>query len=516
MSRSVEQRWQRAQGYLANAQAAPARAELEMMRAQAPQDVRAHVLASQIAWRDGRVRAATQAALEACAAAPADLGVACAVVEALLQVGEVVAARDMLAGPALTHAGQPTWLLRQAAFRQQLNENDAALALVERAIAAAVTEPDTAFHHGALLYFHGRIAAATTALDACLDVAPANGRAAYMLASLRTQTEAVNHLARIDAGIRQVARGSRDHAALEFARYKELEDLGRFDEAWVALATGNAVMHARTPYSVDRDVGFLHRLADALPKLSASHAVDGSAGPQPIFILGPARSGTTVLERMLGNHPQVESAGELVDFGAQLQWVLDTQNTHCDAYLAQLAALDFSTLGRRYLAQTSWRAHGKPFFIDKQPPNWEMAGLIHAALPHAKILHLVRDPMDVCFSNWRAFFGDTYGFSYDLATLGAWHRAYRRVIAGWHALLPGTIMDVDYADLVRDPEATMCKVFDHCGLARVTGCSDMRRNAVPVATLSAAQVREPLRDHGGAWRRYARYLNSLRAALEQA
>lgn len=516
MSRTIEQRWQRAQAYLANAQAAPARAELEMLRRQAAQDVRTHLLAAQVAWRDGRVRDATRAAREALAAAPGEPALACATVEVLLQTGEVVAARDCLAGPVLAHANAPTWLLRQAAFRQQLNEHGAALALVERAIAAGATDPDTAFHHGALLQFHGRLEDAAVALNACLDAAPMHGRAAYVLASLDRQTSSANHLARLDAGLRQVARGSRDHAALAFARYKECEDLGRTDDAWEALATGNALMHARVPYRIDTDVAFLDRLAHVLPQHRLVARGDATEGPQPIFILGPARSGTTVLERMLGNHPEVESAGELVDFGAQLQWVADTGNTHDDAYLAQLPELDLAEVGRRYLAQTQWRAHGKPFYIDKQPPNWEMAGLIHAALPKARILHLVRDPMDVCFSNWRAFFGDTYGFSYELAALGAWHQAYRRVMAGWHTLMPGVVMDVSYAELVREPEAAMRQVLGHCGLAWVPGCTDMLRNTAPVATLSAAQVREPLRDRGGAWRRYARQLEPLRTALEPA
>ncbi|MGH8192317.1 MAG: tetratricopeptide repeat-containing sulfotransferase family protein [Rhodanobacteraceae bacterium] len=514
MSRSPEQRWRRSQEYLAQGQSAPARAQLEALQVQSPRFVGTHLLASRIAWQEDRIRDATRHAIEALHVVPDDPALLCEVVETLLLVGEVVAARDCLAHPVLRQATACEWLLRLADFRQQLNENVESLALIERATIAGATGPDVEFHHGVQLYFNGRMREAESALEASLRVVPENGRAALTLSRLRSQTQQASHLGQLDKGLARVAKGSRAHAALEFARYKELEDLERCDEAWQALATGNAVMRARNAFDADSQVAFLDRLVAALGANCLRGPSAQPDGPQPIFVIGLARSGTTVLERMLGNHPQVESAGELVDFGAQLQWAADTRDTHGDAYLARLPDLDLAELGRRYLAQTRWRAHGKPCFIDKQPPNWELAGLIHAALPQAKILHMVRDPMDVCFSNWRAFFGDTYGYSYDLAALAAYYRGYRRLMAHWHRLMPGVIMDVPYAHLVRDPEATMRKVFEHCELAWEPCCVDMQRNRVPVATLSAAQVRQPVHARAfGQWQRYAEWLAPLRDAL---
>jgi hypothetical protein len=219
---------------------------------------------------------------------------------------------------------------------------------------------------------------------------------------------------------------------------------------------------------------------------------------------------------MLGNHSQVGSAGELMDFGSQLYWVADTRDAQSAASIARLPSLDYAELGRRYLAQTRWRAHGQSFFIDKRPANWMLAGVIHTALPRAPILNLVRDPMDTCFSNWRAYFGDAAPYSYDLDSLAVYFGEYRHTLAHWHQVMPGAILDVSYTDLVREPEPTLRRVFDFCGLEWEADCMDITRNQAPSATLSAAQIRAPL--HGrafGEWRRYGTRLVKLEAALAE-
>lgn len=514
VSRTIEQHWQRALQYLAGGQLAPARTQLEALQTQAPRQARTHLLAARIAWHENRIRDAARHALDAAVAAPEDPTLLCAAVEALLRVGEVVAARECLARPALAQAGQASWLMRLADFRQRLDENAESLALIERAVAAGAGGPDLCFHHGVQLYFNGRLAEAEAELEASLRQTPARGRAALALSRLHVQTNDHNHLDQIATGLKQVAKGTPDHAALEFAHYKELEDLGRYDEAWDALVRGNTAMRARNPYDATSQIEYLERLTSVFNAESVRSVGEQNDGPRPIFILGLARSGTTVLERMLGNHAEVEPAGELVDFGMQLHWAADTRNTHSEGFLSRLPGLDLAEMGRRYLSQTGWRAHGKRFFIDKQPPNWVFAGLIHAALPQAKILHVVRDPMDVCFSNWRAFFGNTYAYSYDMAALAAYHHGYQRTMARWHRLMPGAILDVPYADLVREPEGTLRKTFEHCGLKWEPDCLDMRRNATPVATLSAVQVRQPIHTKAfGEWRRHADKLAPLFDAL---
>ena len=169
-----------------------------------------------------------------------------------------------------------------------------------------------------------------------------------------------------------------------------------------------------------------------------------------------------------------------------------------DAKLVQrLAGLDYAEVGRRYVEQTRWRAGDKPYFVDKLPQNYMLVGMIRRALPHAPILHMVRDPMDVCFSNYKAMFGKAQAHSYDMAAMAVHYAHYRRLMQHWHAVLPGHMLDVSYIELVTDPEATFRRVSDHCGLPYESDASTRTRNKTAVNTLSSAQVREPI--HSARW-----------------
>ena len=204
-------------------------------------------------------------------------------------------------------------------------------------------------------------------------------------------------------------------------------------------------------------------------------------GPQPIFIIGMMRSGTTLLDRMLSNHSKVASAGELDAFGLQLRWIADHRTTLDDVVLQRAADLDYAELGKRYLEQTQWRTADKAFFIDKLPRNWMLAGLIRRALPQARILHMVREPMALCFSNYRALFSERYPYTYDLGALASYHRQYVRVMAHWHQAMPGQILDVAYADLVRTPSRRRAR---HWLFAGSTG---NLRVPTPAATSRSSQ-----------------------------
>ena len=517
MSSADDRLWLKAQRYLAANQLTAARIACEALLQRAPSHLDARLLLAGILLSECRVRETALQLLQAAKVRPVAAQISSRIALALQRVGEVVAARACVAQarPAALASGPDCAALAHAL--QTLGEHEDALALIERARELGFDNPDLRYFHAIQLIFNGRLDAAQAELEACLRMQPGFGRAALARARLRRQTSATQHLDDIRRRLGGVERGSVDHAALEFAQFKELDDLGDCDAAWAALERGNAVMHARLPY----DIAHEESLVDGLIGLSTDEFLRHAsplvpAGPQPIFVIGMPRSGTTVLERILGNHSQVASAGELDDFAHQLRWQAD----HYDralldpVLLERLPGLDYANVGARYLAQAQWRAHGKPYFVDKLPSNYFLAGAIHRALPQARILHMSRDPMDVCFSNYKALFGDACAYSYHLPSLAAHHRQYARVMRHWHALMRGRILEVSYADLVAAPEAAARRILDHCGLPFEAGCLDISRNSSPVATLSTAQVREGIHDRAkGEWRCYEAQFGQMRELL---
>jgi hypothetical protein len=228
------------------------------------------------------------------------------------------------------------------------------------------------------------------------------------------------------------------------------------------------------------------------------------------------RSGTTLLERILAGHPAVADGGESYAFTAQLAEATDhgIAGALDRVALERLAGVDFAKIGAGFLDASRWRARGRPFLTEKLPANLLSAGLIAKALPQAKLLRVVRDPMDTCFSNLRTFFAGAAAYSHDQRQLGGQFLRCDRLARQLHAAMPGRILDVAYEDLVADTEATARRVFDFCGLAFAPEAMDVGRAPGDVATASAASVRDGiLRDRGGAWKPYERHLQPLREAL---
>jgi len=176
--------------------------------------------------------------------------------------------------------------------------------------------------------------------------------------------------------------------------------------------------------------------------------------------------------------------------------------------------MDLAKVGERYLDHVAWRARGKRFIVDKLPANFLNAGFIAAALPQAKIVHLVRDPMDACFSNLKEIFSGVARYSYDQQDMADYCADYHALMAHWRARFPDRILDVGYADLVRDPEHTLARVAAFCGMSEMTiGAAEAAENK-PITTASSAQVRGEIHQRGlGAWTRYAPQLEPLRRRL---
>ena len=506
-----------------------AQAALESLLLLAPDDAVARLELADVLFQRGRLRESTALMLRVAQRLPRDTAFIIKAAQRLVAVGETLAARSCLDLLAQAPDPPPALLVGQAHLRFLLGEIAAARALMEGAMATGIDSPGELHLYAMLLQFSGDIDQACTVLESCLERWPHFGDAAMVLVNLRKQKPEANRLAFVQEQLQRLPLHGGKHDAMfvraefEYAQFKILDDLKRYEEAWPALARCNALMHELNPYDAAGEAA----VTDALIHLPAPerHVARGRGqkafdGPVPIFIVGMPRSGTTLLDRMLSAHSEVVSAGELIDFWRQLHWEADVTPARAEGVLEIIRRsedLNYAELGARYLRQTQWRAQGRAYYIDKLPANIQMVAFIRQALPHAPILHMVRDPVDTCFSNFKAMFGNVSPYSYDLHALAHYYGEYARLASHWHKRLPGAMLDVSYAALVRDPQTTLRGILEHCGLALEDGCLHPELNPSPVATPSSAQVRESIHTRGlDQWRHYATQLEPLRKIIGQS
>jgi hypothetical protein len=256
------------------------------------------------------------------------------------------------------------------------------------------------------------------------------------------------------------------------------------------------------------------RLFLALLKKKARH---GERSHLPVFILGMPRSGTSLVEQILASHPRVLGAGELTAMDEAIGTV--RTNFGLLPYPDCVPALDAAgvqEIGARYLAQVRRLAPtATARVIDKMPSNFLVAGLIPLALLNARIIHTVRDPVDTCVSCFSRLFALEHNYTYDLAELGRYYRAYQRLMAHWHHVLPpGRTLNVRYEELVADLDGQARRMVAHCGLDWDDRCLAFHRTQRPVRTPSAMQVRRPIYTSSvGLRRHYEPFLSPLLTAL---
>jgi hypothetical protein len=226
------------------------------------------------------------------------------------------------------------------------------------------------------------------------------------------------------------------------------------------------------------------------------------------------RSGTTLLERLLGGHPDIADAGESGGFFSRLRLAADDAGALSPRFLELARQADPRALGADFMASQRWRARGRGFWTEKLPANMLLAGFIARALPRARFLHMRRPPMDVCFSNLRKLFGQACTYSYDQQELAGYHRSYTALTGHWRNVLGERWLDIDHAGLVADPEAQMRRVLAHCGLPFCPAVLSFDERGGAVSTASAAQVRDGIRKaQAPAWWPYREQLRPLAEAL---
>ena len=523
MTGEIDQLWQRAESMLHQRQLDPAKQAYQAIVARAPGHAGAWLRISTLASLRGRFRESADAALNAANGEPQHPQLRADIFDRLVAVGESQAAPIFFERSFLA-TWSPEALFEGALALNTLGLPTRALELVDLARARGERGPRLGLLRATLLVFAGRLDEAEAELEGVIALAPQFASAHWTLSKLRTWTPGRNHIDRLRKRVAATPTLDPGVPYLWFALYKEYEDCGQDTDAWKALMHGCTARRRSIDYDPAYDQDVFDRLIHITNPEFLAQQAPAQKGPRPIFIVGMPRSGTTLIERILGAHPQVRDAGELQDFPFQMAWAWDHQSPRMldNHMLSSIDRVDFAQLGQRYLQRTQWRAwaaDGQPraAYTDKLPRNAMNVGFIHRALPGARIINMVRDPMDTCFSNLRELFGAAYPYSYDQRELAAHYRNHRKLMAHWHEVLPGRMLDVSYESLVADPEAVARQVFKFCGLKWVPGCGAIEKRSAPTATASTVQMRQPIdARHQGRWHRYETQLKPLRDALGDA
>ena len=348
------------------------------------------------------------------------------------------------------------------------------------------------------------------------------GDAYWSLANLKTYRFTDDEIARMRAEEGATTTLPVDRLHLCFALGKALEDRGEFEASWTFYKRGNALKRSESKYVpeiTETNTEGQKRVCTAA--FFAARAGWGDPRPDPIFVLGLPRAGSTLIEQILASHSQVEGTLELSDvqravLDIQGQGPKEERPRYPDA-LADLSAEAFRAMGERYLADTRAYRTDTPFFIDKMPNNFRHVGLIHLMLPNARIIDARREPMACCFSNLKQLYAQGQEFTYGPEDIARYYRSYLELMRHWDAVLPGRVLRVQHEDVVDDLEGQVRRILDYCGLPFEEACVDFHKNTRSVRTPSSEQVRQPIfRDSLDQWLRFEPWLDSLKTALGDA
>lgn len=402
----------------------------------------------------------------------------------------------------------------------QAGDFDTALAGFDDVLRKLPNDPVTLTSRGHALKTCGQTDEAIASYRAALASDPRHGDAWYALANLKTFRFSDEELEQMLALEGEPDMGFMSRVHLAFALGKALEDARRYDEAFTHYARGNEMKRKQTRYTSEQmEEEFTAQKRHCTPELFEKQSGKGCPAPDPIFILGLPRAGSTLLEQILASHSQVDGTLELPNILSLAHRLRGRkQITERDRYpriLHDLTADQLTELGEAYIEETRIHRAGAPFFTDKMPNNFRHIGLIHLILPNAKIIDAQRDPMDCCWSGFKQLFAEGQEFSYSLEDIGRYYRAYVDLMDHWNTVLPeGRILRVQHEDVLDDLEGEVRRMLDYCGLPFEQACINFHRTERAVRTASSEQVRQPISRAGaGRWQPFQAHLEPLIKAL---
>ncbi|MDF8332412.1 tetratricopeptide repeat-containing sulfotransferase family protein [Novosphingobium cyanobacteriorum] len=476
-----------------------------------PFDVRAIRLFAELAGRIGRYHDAENLLRRAIELAPQFTAARANLALVLYRTNRAAEALEELARVTLDDPDNVGVANLQAAAYGRIGEFDEALALYAQVLKEIPHQPKVWMSYGHMLKTVGRLDDGIAAYRRALEIQPGLGEVWWSLANLKTVTFSDEDIAAMQNALAAPDAAAEDRWHLEFALGKAFEDRRQAPAAFAHYAAGNALRNKRLPYRAqDTSLQVDRTIAAATPALFAAFEGAGCPAPDPIFVLGMPRAGSTLVEQILSSHSQVEGTSELADITQLARSI--------EGYPEALADLSPETvldLGEKYLARTRIQRHtARPLFIDKMPNNWLHVPFIRLILPNAKIVDARRHPLSCCFSNFKQHFARGQGFAYSLSDLGAYYRDYVRLMAHVDAAQPGLVHRVIYERMVEDTEAEVRAILAHCGLPFEDACLAFWQNDRAVRTPSSEQVRRPIfREGTEAFKPFEPFLDPLKAAL---
>lgn len=404
-----------------------------------------------------------------------------------------------------------------------LNEQghaSAALAYFKRALALNPNYAEARRNEGIVLMNIGRLGEARGSIEAAIKLKPHNPDFYLQLGKMTSFSQAREHLPIMEEMARNAAEFPlQQQIDLHFAMGKAYADLKDYKNSFEHLKRGNVLKRSLVQYNEPAVVKFFERIEETFTPsfVRQKGGLAGDLSALPIFVFGMPRSGTTLVEQIISSHPRVHGAGELLALG-QIAGQLrgrDNNPIPYPEYASELDGLILAEIAARYVSKLRKLAPTSAHVTDKTPANFYFAGLIHLALPNARIIHTIRNPIDTCLSCFSKLFTAEQNYTYDLAELGRYYRCYAKLMAHWKRVLPeGRILDVHYENVVSDLEGEARRLIAYCGLEWDPRCLSFQDNERPVQTASAAQVRQPIYKNAiGRWTVYREFLTPLLTAM---
>ncbi len=474
-----------------------------------PFDVRAIRMLAELAARIGRLRDSETLLRRALEIAPGFTAARANLAVVLGRLGRPAESLELLDELFRAEPEAIGHLNLKAATLGRLGDFEEAIGIYAAVIERAPRQPRVWLSYGHMLKTVGRLDEGIAAYRQAIELQPALGEAWWSLANLKTMHFTDADVAAMQEALAQPGLADDDRFHLDFALGKALHDGGRFEEAFAHYSSGNALRRRYHPSRAEDVTRTVERSIAAFTR-EVLTAAGGNDAPDPIFIVGMPRAGSTLIEQILASHSAVEGTSELPDMPAVAR-----EGGKYPSSAAAMTAAERKAAGEDYLLRASvQRRTDRPVFIDKLPNNWMYAPFIHLVLPNAKIIDARRHPLGCCLSNFRQHFARGQDFTYDLADLGQYYSDYVRLMAHVDAVLPGRVHRVIYERMVEDTETEVRALLEYCGLDFELACLAFYETERAVRTPSSEQVRQPIyRAATQEWQAYESHLAELKDSL---